>query len=57
MLEEWLQFSPKPTWSKLVEALRLPDINRPDIADEIEDMYIKSDVNSLVQESKDTAGE
>ena len=57
MLEEWLQFSPKPTWSKLVEALRLPDINRPDIADEIEDMYIKSDVNSSVQESKDTAGE
>ncbi len=56
MLREWLQSSPNPTWSNLVEALRSPDIDRSDIADEIEDVYIKSDDSSL-QESKDTAGE
>ncbi len=56
MLREWLQSSPNPTWSVLVKALRSPDIGRPDIADEIEDKYIKSDDYS-VQESKDTAGE
>ena len=56
MLEVWLQSSPNPTWSDLVEALRSPAINRPDIAAEIEDKYIKSD-DSSVQESKDTAGE
>ena len=56
MLREWLQSSPNPTWSNLIEALRSPDINRPDIAAEIEDVYIKSDDSSL-QESKDTAGE
>ncbi len=54
MLGEWLQSSPNPTWSELVEALRSPDINRPDIAAEIEDKYIKSD-DSSVQESKDAA--
>ncbi len=56
MLEEWLQSSPNPTWSDLVKALRLPIINHPNIAAEIEDKYIKSD-DSSVQESKDTAGE
>ena len=56
MLREWLQSSPNPTWSVLVEALRSLTINRPDIAAEIEDKYIKSD-DSSVQESKDTAGE
>ncbi len=56
MLRDWLQLSPNPTWSELVEALRVPDINRPDIAAEIEDKYIKSD-DSSVQESKVTAGE
>ncbi len=56
MLEEWLQSSPNPTWSQLVEALRSLAIDRPDIAAEIEDKYIKSD-DSSVQESKDTAGE
>ncbi len=56
MLGEWLQSSPNPTWSQLVEVLRSPDINRPDIAAEIEDKYIKSD-DSSVQESKDTAGQ
>ncbi len=56
MLREWLQSSPNPTWSELVEALRSPGINRPVIAAEIEDKYIKSD-DSSVQESKDTASE
>ncbi len=56
MLGEWLQSSPNPTWSELVEALRSRRINRPEIAAEIEDKYIKSD-GSSVQESKDTAGE
>ncbi len=56
MLKEWLQSSPNPTWSDLVEALRSLDIYRPDIAAEIEDKYIKSD-SSSVQESKDTEGE
>ncbi len=56
MLEVWLQSSPNPTWSELVETLRSPDINRPDIAAMIEDEYIKSD-DSLLQENKDTAGE
>ncbi len=56
MLEKWFQSSPNPTWSVLVKALRSPDINRHDIAAEIEDKYIKSD-DSSVQESKDTAGE
>ena len=56
MLREWLQSSPNPTWSELVEALRSPAIDRPDIVAEIEDKYIKSD-DSSVQESKDTAGE
>ncbi|XP_064387204.1 uncharacterized protein LOC135335598 isoform X4 [Halichondria panicea] len=55
MLEVWLQSSPNPTWSVLVETLRSPDINRPDIAAMIEDVYIKSDDSSL-QENKDTAG-
>ncbi len=54
LLAEWLKSSPNPTWSQLVEALRSPIINCPDIADEIEDKYIKSD-DSSVQESKDTA--
>ncbi len=53
MLGEWLQSSPNPTSSVLVEALRSPDIDRPDIAAEIEDTYI----NSSVQETKDIAGE
>ena len=57
MLDVWVQSSPNPTWSELIEALRSPDIiNRPDFAAEIEDKYIKSD-DSSVQESKDTAGE
>ncbi len=56
MLEEWLQSSPNPTWSDLVEALRLPTIGCRNIAAMIEDRYIKSD-DSSVQESKDTAGE
>ena len=56
MLGKWLQSSPNPTWSELVKALRLPIVDRPDIADEIEDKYIKND-DSSVQESKDTAGE
>ncbi len=56
MLREWLQSSPNPTWSDLVKALRSPDINRPDVAAEIEDKFIKSD-DSSVQESTDTAGE
>ena len=56
MLKVWLQSSPNPTWSELVETLRSPDINRPDIAAMIEDVYIKSDDSSL-QENKDTAGE
>ncbi len=56
MLRECFQSSPNPTWSELVEALRSPDINRPDIAAEVEDYYIKID-DSSVQESKDTAGE
>ncbi len=56
MLGEWLKSSPNPTWSELVEALRSRTINRPDIAAEIGDRYIKSD-DSSVQESKDTAGE
>ncbi len=56
MVGEWLQSSPNPTWSELVEALRSPDIRSPDIAAEIEDKYIKSD-DSSVQETKDTAGE
>ena len=56
MLREWLQSSPNPTWSVLVKALRSPDINRPDIAAMIEDVYIKSGDSSL-QENKDTAGE
>ncbi len=53
MLREWLMISPNLTWSVLVEALRLPDINRHDIAAEIEDKYIKSD-DSSVQETKGT---
>ncbi len=57
MLEEWLQSSPNPTWSDLVEALRrLPDIDYGRLAAEIEIKYIKSD-DSSAQESKDTAGE
>ncbi len=56
MLEVWFQSSPNPTWSELVNALRLPVIGRSNIAAEIEDKYIKSD-DSSVQESKDTAGE
>ncbi len=56
MLKEWFQTSPNHTWSELVEALRSPDINRSDIAADIEDKYIKSDDFS-VQESKDTASE
>ena len=56
MLREWLQSSPNHTWSQLVEALRSSDINRPDIAAEIEDKYIKSD-DSSVKKSKDTACE
>ncbi len=56
VLREWLQSSPNPTWSVLVKALRSPGIDSYEIADEIEDKYIKSDESS-VQESKDTAGE
>ena len=56
MLGAWFQSSPNPTWSQVVEALRSPDINCPDIVAEIEDKYIKSD-DSSVQESKGTAGE
>ncbi len=56
MLGAWFQSSPNPTWSQVVEALRSPDINCPDIVAEIEDKYIKSD-DSSVQESKDTAGD
>ena len=56
MLEVWLQSSPNPTWSRLVNALRSPIIGRSDIAAKIEDKYIKSD-DSSVQESKDTVGE
>ncbi len=56
MLREWLESSPNPTWSDLVKALRSPDTDRPDIAAEIEVVYIKSD-DSSVQESKDTASE
>ncbi len=56
MLREWLQSSFNPTWFELVKALKSPLINRPDIAAEIEDKYIKND-DSSVQESKDTAGE
>ena len=56
LLEVWLQSSLNPTWSDLVKALRSSIIGRPDIADEIEDKYIKSDDFS-VQKSKDTAGE
>ncbi len=56
MLGAWFQSSLNPTWSELVEALRSSMIDRPDIADEIEDAYIKSD-DSSVQESKDTSGE
>ncbi len=56
MLEKWLQSSPNPTWSELVKALRFPIVDCPDIADKIEDKYIKND-DSSVQESKDTAGE
>ncbi len=56
MLGEWLQSSPNPTWSDLIKTLRSPVIAHSDIADEIEDKYIKSD-DSSVQESKDTAGE
>ena len=56
MFREWLQSSPNPTWDNLVEALRSPDINRPDIAAEIEDKLIKRDDSSL-QENKDTSGE
>ncbi len=56
MLGAWFQSSPNPTWSQVVEALRSLIINRHDIADEIEDKYIKSDYSS-VQESKGTAGE
>ena len=56
MLREWLQSSPNPTWSQLVEALRSPDINRPGIAAEIEGVYIKND-HSSVQKSQVTAGE
>ncbi len=56
MLKDWHQSSFNPTWFKLVEALRSPIIDRPDIAAEIEDKYIKND-DSSVQESKDTAGE
>ncbi len=52
MLREWLQSSFNPTWFELVKTLRSA-INRPDIAAEIEDKYIKSDDSSL-QESKDT---
>ncbi|XP_064387214.1 uncharacterized protein LOC135335601 isoform X2 [Halichondria panicea] len=54
LLEVWLQSSLNPTWSDLVKALRSSIIGRPDIADEIEDKYIKSDDFS-VQKSKDTA--
>ena len=53
MLREWLMSSSNPTWSQLVQALRLPSLNHSDIAAEIEDNYIKSD-DSSVQESKDT---
>ncbi len=57
MIRGWLQSSPNPTWSDLVEALRrLPDIDHGRLAAEIEIKYIKSDDLS-VQESKDTAGE
>ncbi|XP_064387210.1 uncharacterized protein LOC135335600 isoform X3 [Halichondria panicea] len=54
LLEVWLQSSLNPTWSDLVKALRSSIIGRPDIADEIEGKYIKSDDFS-VQKSKDTA--
>ena len=47
MLEERFQSSPNPTWSELVGTLRSPDINCPDIAEEIEDKFIKSDGSSL----------
>ncbi len=56
MLRKRLQSSPNPTWSVVVKALRSRVINRPDIADEIEVKYIKSDDFSM-QETIDTAGE
>ncbi|XP_064385967.1 uncharacterized protein LOC135334629 [Halichondria panicea] len=54
MLRKRLQSSPNPTWSVVVKALRSRVINRPDIADEIEVKYIKSDDFSM-QETIDTA--
>ena len=39
MLRYWLRNAPHPTWPDIVEALRRPSVNRPNIAERVRQKY------------------